>query len=308
MENSVEPFRLHILGCGSAVPTLRHHPSSQLVEIHDKVFMIDCGEGTQVQLRRSKVHFFKIIAIFISHLHGDHCLGLIGLISSFGLLGRTAPLHIYAPKGFEAILNLQLQTFCPHLEYKIVFHALDTRKTETIYEDRSVTVSTIPLEHRTPCAGFLFQERPKLPHIRREMIDFYDIPVCQINNIKAGKDWVLDDGTVIENSRLVIPAAPPRSYAYCSDTRYMRNLHKSIKHVSTLYHEATYLETERDYAEKYAHSTALEAAQVAKAAQARQLLLGHFSSRYTDEKLFQDEAREIFQQSFIVNEGDIFDI
>ena len=140
------------------------------------------------------------------------------------------------------------------------------------------------------------------------MIDFYDIPVCQINNIKAGKDWVLDDGTVIENSRLVIPAAPPRSYAYCSDTRYMRNLHKSIKHVSTLYHEATYLETERDYAEKYAHSTALEAAQVAKAAQARQLLLGHFSSRYTDEKLFQDEAREIFQQSFIVNEGDIFDI
>ena len=141
----MEPFRLHILGCGSAVPTLRHHPSSQLVEIHDKVFMIDCGEGTQVQLRRSKVHFFKIIAIFISHLHGDHCLGLIGLISSFGLLGRTAPLHIYAPKGFEAILNLQLQTFCPHLEYKIVFHALDTRKTETIYEDRSVTVSTIQI-------------------------------------------------------------------------------------------------------------------------------------------------------------------
>ena len=169
----MEPFKVHILGCGSALPTLQHNASSQIVELREKLFMIDCGEGTQMQLRRSRIHFSKIIAVFISHLHGDHCFGLPGMISTFGMTGRTAPLHIYAPAAFEPILDQTLSFFCQGLEFKVVFHAVDTTQNKVVYEDRSLTVETIPLQHRIDCCGYLFREKPILPHIRRDMIDFY---------------------------------------------------------------------------------------------------------------------------------------
>lgn len=247
----MEPFKVHILGCGSALPTLRHNPSSQVVEIREKQFMIDCGEGTQTQMRRSRVGFNKVMAIFISHIHGDHCFGLIGMLSSFGLLGRTMPLSIYGPKELGPILDTLLTTFCNDFDYEIKFHAVDTTRQEVVYEDRSLTVETIPLKHRLPCAGYLFREKPTLPHIRRDMIDFYRIPISQINNIKNGASWTDEEGNVIPNSRLTRPADPPRSYAYCSDTCYLPGLADRLKGVTCLYHESTYADEDEDKAQKY---------------------------------------------------------
>ena len=304
----MEPFKVHILGCGSALPTLQHNASSQIVELREKLFMIDCGEGTQIQLRRSRIHFSKIIAVFISHLHGDHCFGLPGMISTFGMTGRTAPLHIYAPAAFEPILEQTLSFFCQGLEFKVVFHAVDTTQNKVVYEDRSLTVETIPLQHRIDCCGYLFREKPILPHIRRDMIDFYKIPISQINNIKAGADWVTAEGEVIANSRLTTPAEPARSYAYCSDTRYIKTLHELVKGVSTLYHESTYSAEDAERARIYWHSTSQDAAKVARDASVGKLLLGHFSARYNNESQLLDEAKEIFPNSYLTCEGATFDI
>lgn len=304
----MEPFRVHILGCGSALPTLRHYASAQLVEVRGKVFMVDCGEGTQMQLRRCRVHFAKVSHVFISHLHGDHCFGLIGMISTFGLLGRTAPLHVHADRALEPVLRQQLDAFCRDLGYEVVFHALAAGASTVIYEDRSLTVETIPLSHRLPTCGFLFREKPSLPHIRRDMIDCYDIPVSQIQNIKNGADWTAPDGTVVSNSRLVVAADPPRSYAYCSDTRYLPELHRQLHGVTTLYHESTYGEDNLQLAEKYFHSTARQAALVARDAGAQKLILGHYSSRYDDENVLLREAREVFPQAVLANELAVFDV
>lgn len=304
----MEPFKVHILGCGSALPTLQHNASSQIVELREKLFMIDCGEGTQMQLRRSRIHFSKIIAVFISHLHGDHCFGLPGMISTFGMTGRTAPLHIYAPAAFEPILDQTLSFFCQGLEFKVVFHAVDTTQNKVVYEDRSLTVETIPLQHRIDCCGYLFREKPILPHIRRDMIDFYKIPISQINNIKAGADWVTAEGEVIANSRLTTPAEPARSYAYCSDTRYIKTLHELVKGVSTLYHESTYSAEDAERARLYWHSTSQDAAKVARDASVGKLLLGHFSARYNNESQLLEEAKEIFPNSYLTCEGATFDI
>lgn len=304
----MEPFKIHILGCGSALPTLRHYASSQVVEVRGKQFMIDCGEGTQMQLRRSRIRFTKLSAVFITHLHGDHCFGLIGLISTFGLLGRTAKLDIYAPSSLESMLQEQLRMFCHNFDYEIVFHAVDTTQQQVIYEDRSLTVETIPLEHRMPCCGFLFREKATLPHIKRDMIDFYQIPVSQINNIKNGADWVTPDGEVVANSRLVETAEPPRSYAYCSDTRYIPTLHERIKGVTALYHESTYGDDNLLLAEKYYHSTAHQAALVARDAGVGRLLLGHYSSRYEDENILLNEAKQVFENSYLCDEQMVFEL
>ena len=304
----MEPFRIHILGCGSALPTLRHNPSAQVVELRDKLFMIDCGEGAQMQLRRSHIRFTKIGHVFISHLHGDHCFGLIGMISTFGMLGRTARLNIYATEQLGPMLQSQLDTFCERLGYEVVFHPIDTTKEAVIYEDRSLTVSTLPLEHRVPCCGFLFREKPTLPHIRKEKIDFYGIPTSQIANIKAGADWTTADGTTIPHKQLFMPAEPARSYAYCSDTRYMPQLNERLKGVTTLYHESTYADDNIQRAEKYFHSTARQAAQVAHDAHARQLILGHYSSRYDDEQILLEEARTVFENTVLAQENTVIDL
>lgn len=304
----MENFKVHILGCGSALPTMKHFPSAQVVEVRDKMFLVDCGEGTQLQLRRSHVRFTKITSVFISHLHGDHCFGLIGLISTFGLLGRTAPLHVYAPSELEEMLNQQVSFFCSDLGYNVVFHAVDTTKSLVIYEDRCLTVTTIPLVHRKPCCGFLFKEKPSLPHIRRDVLDAYGIPLSQVNNIKNGADWVTEDGEVIPNSRMVRPADKPRSYAYCSDTSYMRNLHKMVEGVDALYHESTYISADEDKAKLYNHSTSRQAAMVARDACAGKLILGHFSARYDDERVLLDEAKEIFENTIMAAENSVIDV
>lgn len=304
----MEPFKIHILGCGSALPTLRHNPSAQVVELRGKQFMIDCGEGTQTQMRRQRIGFNKVVAIFISHIHGDHCFGLIGMLSSFGLLGRTMPLAIYAPKEFKPVLDMMLKTFCYDFDYEIQFHAVDTTKQQVIYEDRSLTVESIPLKHRLPTCGFLFREKPTLPHIRRDMIDFYRIPVSQINNIKNGASWTDEEGREIPNERLTMPADKPRSYAYCSDTSYLPTLHERIAGVSCLYHESTYTTADADRAEMYFHSTAAQAAQVARDANSGRLLLGHYSSKYDDERQLLKEAQEVFAQSQLTNEGMTIDL
>lgn len=305
----METFRVHILGCGSALPTIHHMPSMQVVECRGKLYMVDCGEGAQVQMRRSSLSFDKLGHIFISHLHGDHCFGLIGMISTMGLLGRTAALHIYAPGEMETILKAQLEMFFNYdIGYRVEFHPVDTTRQQVIFEDRSLTVETIPLEHRMPCAGYLFREKPLLPHIRRDMIELYNIPVSQINNIKAGQDYILDDGTVIPHERLVTPADAPRSYAYCSDTRYIPTLHQIVKGVTTLYHESTYAQDKQAGAEKYYHSTARQAAMVARDAKVGKLLLGHYSARYNDERVLLEEARQVFGNTYLTNENTFFDI
>lgn len=304
----MEPFKVHILGCGSALPTLKHNASSQIIELRGKAFMIDCGEGAQMQFRRSRVHFGKINAIFISHLHGDHCFGLMGLLSTFGMLGRTAKLKVFAPSDYEKLFKQQIAFFMQSMEYEIEFVPVDTTQSKVMYEDKSLTVETIPLQHRVPCCGYLFREKPTLPHIRRDMLDYYEIPVSQINNIKNGANWVLEDGTVVENSRLVEPADPPRSYAYCSDTRYMPSLHELLKGVTVLYHESTYTTANEDRAKLYYHSTARQAAMVAKEAGVGKLLLGHYSARYNNEKVLLEEAKSVFENSFLTNEGLEFDV
>ena len=304
----MEPFRVHILGCGSALPTLKHNATSQIVEIRGKMFMVDCGEGTQISLRRSHINFMKVQGVFISHLHGDHCFGLIGMISTFGMMGRTANLNIYAPAALEPLLKEELDMFCSGLEFEVVFHAVDTTRQQVIYEDRSLCVESIPLEHRVPCCGFLFREKPTLPHIRRDMIDFYEIPLSQVQTIKNGADWILEDGTVVPHERLTTPSDPPRSYAFCSDTRYMPRLAKRIEGVNLLYHESTYDNENEAKAAKYHHSTAAQAAQVARDARVGKLLLGHYSARYENEKVMLEEAREIFPNAELSNEGLVVDV
>jgi len=304
----METFRVHILGCGSAQPTLRHYNASQIVEIRGKLFMVDCGEGTQTQLRRCHVKFTDINHVFITHLHGDHCFGLIGMISTFGMLDRTGPLFVHAPAALQPLLEAQLAMFCSRLSYRVVFQPVDTTVQQVIYDDRSLTVETIPLEHSMPCCGFLFREKPMLPHIRRDMIDCYEIPVSQISNIKNGMDWTTPDGEVIPNSRLTLPPSLVRSYAYCSDTRYMPSLHKVVEGVTTLYHESTYGAEMEKNAAKYFHSTAAQAAMVARDAHVGKLVLGHYSSRYQDENCLLEEAKAIFEKTILSNEMMVIDV
>ena len=266
--------------------------------------MVDCGEGAQIQLRKARISFSKIRCVFISHLHGDHCFGLIGLISTFGMLGRTVPLHVYAPEEFGPMLHAQLEMFCTGLEFEVLFHAVDTQKNQVIYDNKSLSVETIPLSHRVPCCGFLFREKPGRRHILREMIDCYEIPISQIDNIKSGMDWTTSDGRVIPNNRLTIDPSPSRSYAYCSDTRYVPSLHTLVERVNLLYHESTYDKACADRARLYYHSTAEQAAMVARDAHVGQLLLGHFSARYNDEEHILNEARALFSNTYLAREGE----
>ena len=270
--------------------------------------MVDCGEGTQLQIRRSRLNFSKLYAVFISHLHGDHVLGLIGMLSTFGLNGRTAPLRVYAPREYEELFMMERKMFCGNLDYDIIFCPVDTGKQEVIYEDRSLTVETIPLHHRKPCSGFLFREKKGDRHLRRDMADFYGVPMSQYGNIKSGMDWTTPEGEIVPNSLLTSAPDPQRTYAYCSDTRYMDSLAGKVKDIDLLYHEATYTEEYKEMAEKYLHSTAREAALVAREAGVKRLLLGHFSKRYRDETPLLDEARSVFPDTLLAKEGMVVEV
>lgn len=299
----MDELKLHILGCGSATPTTIHNPSSQILSYREKLFMIDCGEGTQLQMRHQKLRFSKLNHIFISHLHGDHCFGLIGLISTLALLGRTGDIVIHSVPDLEKILRPQLDYFCREHPFSVVFAPFDWTKSELIYEDRSMTVTTIPLKHRIPCAGFLFNEKPKEANLIADMIDFYNIPIRERVNIKQGSDFVTEDGIAIPNSRLVIPAKPSRSYAYCSDTAYNEDIIPIIENVDVLYHESTFAQEAIARAKETGHSTSIEAATIAKLANAKKLILGHFSARYTNNQILLEEAKSVFENTELAYEG-----
>ena len=298
----MEKFELHILGCGSALPTTRHFPTSQIVNVRDKLFMIDCGEGAQLQFRKSHLKFSRLNHIFISHLHGDHCFGLLGLISTLNLLGRTAELHIHSPKGLETLLTPMLDFFNWQMTYKVLFHEFDTKEPMQIYEDRSLTVTTIPLRHRMPCCGFLFAEKRCPNHIIREMVDFYQVPVYELNRIKNGADYVTSEGKTVSNNLLTRPSAPSRSYAYCSDTIYLPSIVEQIKGVDLLFHEATFANEDAPRAKETFHTTAAQAAEIARKAEVKKLLIGHFSARYEDENILLQEASAIFPDTQLAKE------
>lgn len=296
-------FEITILGCGSALPTLRHNASAQIVNIHEKYFLVDCGEGTQVELRRQRIHLNRMYCILLTHLHGDHCFGLMGLLSTLGLLGRTAPMHIYGPEDCEKVFGPMLDYFCPNNPYEIVFHAVNTKEPQVIYEDHTLTISTIPLRHRIRCCGYLFREKEKQRHLNREAIDRYQIPMFAFGNIKAGKDMELPNGTVIANELLTTPPDPSRAFAYCSDTVYRPANATLLQNVDLLYHEATFADKDEKMCSKTFHSTARQAAMLAQAANVKRLVIGHFSSRYDDENELLKQAQEIFSDTILANEG-----
>ena len=299
----MEKFEIHILGCGSALPTTRHFPTSQVLNVRDKLYMIDCGEGAQLQFRKSHLKFSRLNHIFISHLHGDHCFGLLGLFSTLNLLGRTAGLHVYSPKGLEQLLQPMLDFFCHDMMYAVIFHEFDTQESTLIFEDRSLTVTTLPLRHRMPCCGFLFAEKPLPNHIIRESVDFYQVPVYELNRIKHGEDYVTPQGEVIPNARLTKPAAPPRRYAYCSDTLYQPRLASVLQGVDLLFHEATFADSEAARAKETCHTTARQAAQLSKDAGVKKLLIGHYSARYEDEGILWQEASSVFPNTILAKEN-----
>ncbi|MGB0376847.1 MAG: ribonuclease Z [Flavobacteriaceae bacterium] len=300
-------MKLTILGCHSATPRKNAHTTSQLLEVQGHLFLIDCGEGTQMQLRKAQVKFARIKHIFISHLHGDHFYGLVGLISTFRLLGRTAPLHIYGPKGIKDIIVLQLKLANSWTDYELYFHELEAEGSQLIFENEKLSVLTIPLNHRIYTNGFLFQEKAGLRQLNREALAQYEIPVCDFEKIKAGSDYTLADGTVISNVKLSFSPKPVHSYAFCSDTAYHESIIPLVKGVEVLYHEATFLQKHADLAAKTKHSTAQQAAKIAQQAGVHQLILGHFSSRYKNHDLFLTEAQKIFTNTDLAEDLKTFD-
>lgn len=304
----MEEFKLHIIGCGSANPMKKYHPACQILSMRGKLFMVDCGEGSQMRLAGRGLHINRIGHIFISHTHGDHCFGLPGLISTMGLLGRVSQLHIHAPEELRSFIDIILTDFCQEMDYEVIFHPVDTKAHQLVYEDKSIEVYSLPLRHRVPCCGYLFREKPLQPHIRREMIDAFDIPFSQIANIKAGMDWTTPDGTVIPNHRLTIPADPPRSYAYLSDTAYKPSLAELIHGIDLLFHEATFDAASALRARQTYHSTTTQAATVALKAEAKRLVIGHFSARIKDEQAYLREAQEVFPNTLLAHEAMAIDI
>ncbi len=299
---------LSILGCGSALPTQKNFPSAQMLEIRDKQFLIDCGEGTQIRLRQMGIRTNRLGHIFISHLHGDHCFGLIGLISTFGMLNRTAELHIHAQADLEKILQPQLDYFCTDLPFKVIFHAINPRKHQLIYEDRSVSVFSIPLKHRVPCCGFLFEEKPRDRHIIREMIDFYHIPTWRIPKIKQGEDFVTEEGEIIANALLTKASDTPKRFAYCSDTAYTEKIVPIIEGVDCLYHEATFMEEEALRSKQTEHSTARQAAEIARKANVKKLIIGHYSARYINQNELLSEAKSVFENTILGEDMKFYEI
>ncbi|PQJ23164.1 ribonuclease Z [Tenacibaculum sp. SG-28] len=297
-------LNLTILGCHSATPRVNAYPTSQYLEINNRSFLIDCGEGTQRQMRKYKVGFSKINHIFISHLHGDHFFGLVGLLSTFGILNREKDLHIYGPKGLKEVTVLQLKIAKSWTKYTIVFHELTSDESELIFEDDKVSVYTIPLEHRVYTNGFLFVEKPKQRKLAMEAIQkIEEIQTCDYQNIKSGKDFVLSSGETISNSLLTTDPEKPKSYAFCSDTCYKPDIIPIIKNVDLLYHEATFLKDREDLCEKTKHATAEQAALIAKQATVGKLIIGHYSSRYTDLDKFREEAKTQFENVELAKVG-----
>lgn len=300
-------FQLTILGNSSATPTSQRNPTAQYLTVHDRHFLIDCGEGTQIQLRKFKCKFTRINRIFISHLHGDHYLGLLGFLSSLHLLGCTQTVHLYCQEPLKEIIDIQLKYSDTHLKFPLEYHFLKTNESEIIFEDDKVSVESFPLSHRIPCCGFLFKEKPGLLSIRKEMIAFHGITPKDILRIKKGEDFTTAEGKVIKNKVLTHPPAELSSYAFCSDTIYDEGLIPQIKKTKMLYHEATFMKNLEKRAKETYHSTAEQAASIAKKAHVENLLIGHFSARYKDLKPLLQEAQAVFKNTELAEEGMTFE-
>jgi ribonuclease Z len=299
-------MKLTILGCYAATPRTFTNPTSQVLEIGKHTFLIDCSEGTQVQLRKNKVKFSKIEHIFISHLHGDHVYGLIGLVSTYMLLARTAPLHIYGPKGIKEMIMLQLRLSNSWTTYELHFHELESSESQVVFEDDKLIVSTVPLKHRIYTNGYLFREKRGLRKLNAAAAEKHNIEKLYYRNIVLGKDVPDADGNIVSNDLLTFEPVPPKSYAYCSDTVYDESIVPLIQGVDALYHESTFLDSEEALAAKTMHSTARQAAQIAKLANVKQLVLGHYSTRYDSISLFKDEAAMIFPNVLLADDGQSF--
>lgn len=302
------PFQLTILGCNSAIPTTKRKPTAQLLNVAERLFLIDCGEGTQLQLRQYKIKMQRISHVFISHLHGDHYFGLIGLISTMHLLGREKELHIHGHPKLKEIINMQLDASNTILRYPIFFHPFRFDIPSVILEDDKLTIETIPLNHSIPCCGFLFKEKQQDRRMKKEMIERYDIPLKEVPIIKGGADFVTEEGEVISHWELTSPAVKARSYAYCSDTAFHEPIISQIKGVDLLYHEATFLHELQERAEQTKHSTAFQAAIIAKKSEVGQLIIGHYSQRYNDLTPLLSEAKSTFENTVLGEEGKMYEV
>lgn len=297
-------FAVTILGNNSALPAYDRHPTAQVVTLNDQLLLIDCGEGTQMQLSRYKVKRGKLNHIFISHLHGDHYFGLIGLITSMGLLGREQPLYLYGPAALKSIIKLQLEVAATTLPFELIFYSLT--KEETIVDLPTFSVACFSTQHRIPCWGFMIREK-KLPRkIDKDKVLAFKIPAAFYPSLKQGYDYTTKDGTVIYNTQVTYPNTTPRSYAFCADTIFDERIADLAKDVSMLYHEATYLKAMEDRAFARFHSTTTQAATIALKANAHHLLLGHFSSKYEDLNEYLAEAIDIFPKTQLAIEGVTF--
>jgi len=300
-------MKIHILGCYAATPRTLTNPTSQVLEIKNHMFLIDCGEGSQVQLRKNKIKFSRINHIFISHLHGDHFFGLPGLISTFRLLGRDKEMHVYGPKGIKEAITLLLKLGDSWTNYPLIFHELLSKEPEVLFEDDKVIVETIPLDHRVYTNGFLFREKPAERKLDMQAVTFYKIGREHFKNIKTGMDVTLEDGRIVANNKLTSDPKKPMSYAYCSDTRFKPEIAQQLADVDVLYHEATFLDAEKHLSVKTKHTTAKEAATVAKMAEVETLILGHYSTRYKSIAAFKTEAEEIFTNVLLAEDGKRFE-
>ncbi len=300
----LDAFDVTILGCSSATPAFGRYPTSQLVHMAGRFFLVDCGEGAQMQLRRFSIKFQRINHIFISHLHGDHFLGLSGFLSSLHLLGRTEPLHLYCEASLQEIIEVTNKHSRSVLQYTIIYHPLDFKENKVLFEDDKVTVSTILVKHSIPCCGFLFAEKPRARKLIKEEIEKYEVPVDKMESLKNGEDFMAAGGKRIANDVLTLPSLPPRRYAFCADTIYDEEIIPQITKVDLLYHESTFMEDMRDRAKQTMHSTAKDAASIAKKAEVKKLIIGHFSARYKDLRPLLAEAKEVFDETYLADEGE----
>lgn len=305
--NRMPRFELNILGCGSATSTLRHLPTSQVLNVRDNVMMIDCGEGAQLEMRRRKLKFARLTNIFISHLHGDHCFGLPGLLSTLALLQKSSSVTVHIFEDGAEMFSSMMDYFCRDRCYELRFNVI-TKEPRVIYEDSAITVRTFPLRHRVPAVGFVFEEKAKMRHVNAEAVRAFEVPQHFMNSLRQGMDYVTPAGVVIPNEKLTTAADASVSYAYASDTTYSERVIQAVEGVDWLYHEATYGDEFEAQAHQRFHSTARQAAMVAKEAGVKQLILGHYSSRYTDARPLLQQAQEVFPATRLANEGDCIDL
>jgi ribonuclease Z len=301
-------MKLTILGSSSALPTSGRYPSAHVLNAHERLFLIDCGEGTQMQLRKTRTRFAKINHIFISHLHGDHVFGLYGLLSTFSLMGRTNPIHLYAPENYDKMLKSHLSDFDINLSFEIDFIPLSGKDPVKILDDKYLTVTSFPLQHRIPSYGFLFREKRSERNLIKECVEKYQIPQIRLPAIKKGEDFVTPYGVIIKNEDLTLPPHEPLSYAYCSDTKYFKRLASFVKGVSLLYHEATFDKSKEDLAKITGHSTTLDAAKTAIDAKVGALIIGHFSARYKEIEPLVEEAQTIFPETYAAIDGHSYEV